>query len=150
NACFNLLLPAVEQPQHKTWTVRLACTGIRSGPQTFGPVYEISCDIKDSGRPRKFLACREFGQIRLSWFAPERGQPVKEYQILRSKGLGQPKQLLSSLSTTSYVDSNVQPDEVYEYYVVAVDADGQRSRPSNYDSARALSGHRVWDAEVTA
>jgi hypothetical protein len=150
--CFEVTMPPVEEPQLKTWTLR-PVFATRGGPppvQPFGPVLEVSCPVVDTARPRNFTACRELGHIRLTWFRPQDGQPAHGYEVCRSLGLGQPKQLLRAVAETGFVDSEVQPDKVYEYYVVALGADGRRSRPSNSDSARALSKRRLWDAEVTA
>jgi hypothetical protein len=150
-ACFEVVLPEVEQPQLKTWTLRPGYVARGSSSlRPFGPALEVSCEIVDGERPRKFIACRELGHIRLSWFRPEHVELFKAYEIYRSQGLGQPKRLVQKVSVTDYVDSNVSPDQVYEYYVVAVAPDGRRSRASNLDSARALAAPRLWDAEVTA
>lgn len=147
-ACFELSLPAVADPQQKTWTVRLAQARRGHAPVAFGPAMDLCCRIVDNRRPAKFFANRELHHIRLTWLPPASGK-VQHYEIFRGKGLNCAKQLLKTTTSLEYVDAEVQPDSIYEYEVVAVYQDGTRSVASAPDAARALSQPRLWDAEIT-
>ena len=73
-------------------------------------------------------------QVDLSWEAPiSSADPVAGYNIFRSTGGSSAYQLLnSSLDTqTTYVDSNVQSGQTFDYIVKSVDASGVESTPSN-------------------
>jgi hypothetical protein len=150
-ASFDVSLPAVEQAQLKTWVLRMsrAKRGV-SGAAPFGAAYEVSCPILDDERPSKFLAHREVGHIRLSWFTPKNPAPVKSYEIYRSENAEERKRLIQTVSQTEYIDASVNPEHAYEYEVVAVRGDGRRTRASAPDSARALAAPRLWDAEIMA
>jgi hypothetical protein len=72
--------------------------------------------------------------VDLSWDAPSSSaDPVVGYNVYRSLSGSSMYQLLnSSVDTgTTYVDSNVQSGQSYDYYVVSVDASGVESVPSN-------------------
>lgn len=106
--------------------------------------------MTDSGAPRKFVAHREIGHVRLQWFPPERDGEIKSYELYRADGFDKPASRIAEVTGTSYIDGEVQPDHAYYYHVVAVDARGRRSRPSNEDNAKALSKPRLYDAEIVA
>jgi len=75
--------------------------------------------------------------VDLSWQAPgSSADPVAGYHIYRSTG-GSAYQLLnSSLDTqTTYVDSNVQSGQSYDYIVKSVDSSGVESTSSNQAAA---------------
>jgi hypothetical protein len=148
-ACFELSLPAVPDPQQKTWTVRLAEGRRGRPPVAFGPVMDLSCRIVDDRLPAKFTANRELHHIRLIWFPPPCGE-VRHYEVYRGVGLNGSKQLLRTTTAPEYVDSELRPDTVYEYEVVAVNRDGTRSPASTPDAARALGQPRLWDAEIVS
>jgi hypothetical protein len=110
----------------------------------------ISVWVTDPHVPRKFIAFREVGHIRLKWFAPELTDDVRRYEIYRSDGFEKPAVLLAKVTGTEYIDENVVKDRAYYYHVVAVNKAGHRSRPSNEDNAKALSKPRFYDAEIIA
>jgi hypothetical protein len=116
----------------------------------FGPVMSVSTEIVELEAPRKFVAHRELGHVRLVWFAPVHREGVESYRIYRAPGFQKEFKLLAQTQRTDYIDENLDRDKAFYYYVVAVRADGRRSRPSNEDNARALSRPRIWDAEIVA
>jgi hypothetical protein len=116
----------------------------------FGPIMSVSTEVVELDAPRKFVAHRELGHARLVWFAPVRREGVKSYEIYRAPGFQKEFKLLAQTERTGYIDEDLEKDKAFYYYIVAVRADGRRSRPSNEDSARALSRPRIWDAEIVA
>ena len=71
-------------------------------------------------------------QVSLSWSAPVNSPvPVSEYNIYRATGSSTSYQLLTSTSNTTYVDSAVQANTAYAYYVTSVASSGTESTPSN-------------------
>ena len=73
-------------------------------------------------------------QVNLSWDAPTSSpDPVAGYNVYRSlSGVSSYTQLNSSVVTqTTYVDTNVQDGQTYDYIVESVDASGVESVPSN-------------------
>ena len=110
----------------------------------------VSTQIIELDAPRKFVAHRELGHVRLVWFTPVRRGGVKAYEIYRAEGFQKEFKLLAQTQRTDYLDENLDKDKAYYYYMVAVRADGRRSRSSNEDNARALSKPRIWDAEIVA
>jgi fibronectin type 3 domain-containing protein len=72
-------------------------------------------------------------QVDLSWSAPSSSaDPVAGYNVYRSTSGSSAFQLLNaSVDTqTTYVDTAVQNDFTYDYYVESVDAFGITSVPS--------------------
>jgi hypothetical protein len=106
--------------------------------------------VADGQTPRKLIAFREVGQVRLRWKAPPQGLPVAGYQIERSEGFSQPYAPLARCERTEYIDKPPVADKTYYYRVRAIYADDQRSRPSNEDNAKALSHPRLFDAQIAA
>jgi fibronectin type 3 domain-containing protein len=73
-------------------------------------------------------------QVDLSWDAPNSSDdPVAGYLVYRSpSGAASFQQLLGlALDQTTYVDTNVQNGQSYDYIVESVDAVGVTSAPSN-------------------
>jgi hypothetical protein len=73
-------------------------------------------------------------QVNLTWDAPTSSpDPVAGYNLYRSpSGASSYMQLNSAVVTqTTYVDSNVQDGQTYDYIVESVDASGNTSSPSN-------------------
>ena len=97
---------------------------------------------------RSLVAFRELGHVRLKWFRAWRAGNVANYEVYRAEGFMKPSELIKTTRETSLVDEPPLKDKAYYYHVVAVDAGGKRSRPSNEDNAQALSKPRFWDAEV--
>jgi hypothetical protein len=145
-ATVTLKLPASENPGYVTHFTRLRSLRGRE----FGPVFAISATVSDPDAPRKLVAFRELGHVRLKWFGPEREPAAASYAIERADGFLQDFHPLDTAVGTEYLDANLQPDHVYYYRVAAVDRRGRRSRPSNEDNARALSRPWTWDAEVVS
>jgi fibronectin type 3 domain-containing protein len=69
-------------------------------------------------------------KVSLNWVAPA-SSSVGGYNIYRATGSNSTYQLLSSSSSTSYVDSSVQANTGYSYYVTSVASAGSESAPSN-------------------
>ncbi len=63
--------------------------------------------------------------ISVGWEAPE-GFSVDHYEVRRD---GKP--VADSLTTTSFSDDGVEPGQKYRYSVVAVDTDGNETRPAS-------------------
>ena len=145
-AVFAVRLPAPETVGRAQYFLRL-CDG---GGRAFGPTFCVATEVFDPDAPRKLVALREFGHIRLKWFAPERADGVREYELQRSTGFAQPFVPIATVRETTYVDSEVQPDKAYYYRVVAITRRGAKSRPSNEDNAKAASRRRIWDAEIVS
>lgn len=114
----------------------------------FGPMFAVAARVTDSECPRKLVAFRERGHIRLKWFAPENSDAVQSYEVYRADGFQKPFSLITAVQGTDYVDSVPVPDKAYYYQVAAIDANGRRSRMSNEDNAKAISQPRFWDAEI--
>jgi len=74
--------------------------------------------------PQNLSACSEIDKIIVSW---DKDNETASYQLFKN-GL-----LLSEISDNFYIDMNVEIDKKYEYYVVAVNNNGQESAPSNHD-----------------
>jgi hypothetical protein len=71
-------------------------------------------------------------QVSLSWTAPANSHvPVTDYNIYRATGSSSSYQLLNSSTSTSFVDSSVQANTAYTYYVTSVSGSGTESSPSN-------------------
>jgi hypothetical protein len=73
-------------------------------------------------------------QVDLSWVAPTSSpDPVAGYNVYRSPSGGSSYVQLNStvVTSTAYVDSNVQDGQTYDYIVESVDAAGIASAPSN-------------------
>lgn len=64
-------------------------------------------------------------QVALSWNAGSGGTAIVGYRVFRN-GVQ-----IANVNTVSYVDNDVRPQILYEYYVVAYDAAGMISPPSN-------------------
>ena len=138
-------MPAPQTQGYVSHSLRLR----RGDSQWFGPLVGLSAMVKDENAPCKLVAFREFGQVRLKWFAPQREENVASYEVYRADGFMKPFELLKTTKETDFVDEPPVKDSAYFYHVVAIDGKGNRSRPSNDDNAKALSKPRIWDAEVT-
>ena len=146
NTSFGIEFPAQEEAGYATWYYRLR----DKDGNWFGPVMSVSGNFVELEAPRKFVAHRELGHIRLQWFAPKSGEEVKEYRVFRAEGFQKPFKKLASVKGTEFMDESGAKDHAYYYNVRAVSKDGKVSRPSNDDNARALSKPRIWDAEIVA
>ena len=118
--------------------------------RAFGPAGSISFTAEDLGAPRKLVAHRELGHVRVQWFAPEGHGSIKGYELFRAEGLDKPFRSIVELAGFEYIDSDIEKDKAYFYRVMAVDSRGRKSRPSNEDNAKASSKARIYDAEITA
>lgn len=86
-------------------------------------------------------------QVVLTWSAPASpADPIIGYDLYRTEGNSGPfeKVNASPLTATTYTDDTVQPGTVYIYYVVSVDAKGNRSRSSPTWSV-TIPGHAPRD-----
>jgi len=82
-------------------------------------------------------------QINLSWTASTDNVAVTGYQIQRCQGTGCNAfaQIAAPAGTgTTYVDTGLSPSVSYSYQVIATDAAGNPSSPSNISSATTLAG----------
>lgn len=143
-SAFSIKLPPQETPGNVSYKLRLR----DSKHHWFGPVFSATTKIVDSTIPRKLVAHREIEHTRLKWFAPENSADVKSYEIYRADGFDKPFNLLTTCSTTEYIDKDLNMDKVYYYRVIAVNVNGNKSRTSNEDNARAISKPRIYDAEI--
>jgi hypothetical protein len=77
-------------------------------------------------------------EVDLSWNAPASSpDPVAGYNVYRAPGGGTAYEQLNSaaVTQTTYVDTNVQDGQTYDYIVESVDASGNTSAPSNMAAA---------------
>jgi fibronectin type 3 domain-containing protein len=77
-------------------------------------------------------------QVTLSWDPPSSSSdPVVGYDIYRATSGGSTYELLNSStdSQTTYIDTNVQANVSYVYYVTSVDSSGAQSSSSNVVTA---------------
>jgi hypothetical protein len=75
-------------------------------------------------------------QVNLSWAAPTgSSDPVAGYNVYRAASGSGAFALLTSVSTTAYVDTAVQSGSSYDYKVTSVDSSGTESAPSNTTTA---------------
>lgn len=139
-------LPRSEMPGYTTQSLRLRC----GRDAWFGPTYSFSAAVQDADAPRKLVAFREVGHVRLKWFAPVSGHPVREYEIQRAEGFGMPFTTLVRMAGDEYIDTDLTKDTAYYYRVVAIDQAGRPSRPSNEDNASAIAKARFYDAEIVS
>jgi titin len=82
-------------------------------------------------------------QINLSWTASTDNVAVTGYQIQRCQGAGCNAfaQIAAPAGTgTSYIDTGLSPSVSYCYEIIATDAAGNLSSPSNVSSATTLAG----------
>lgn len=82
-------------------------------------------------------------KVALSWYSSTDNVAVKGYTLLRD---GLP---VASTTSTSFVDSNLVPNTSYSYRVIAFDAAGNISNPSNEIIAKTL-GVGVFTGKVTS
>ena len=90
--------------------------------------------------PTGLGAIGETGGIRLGWTAPGDAD-VAGYRLYRATSADGPWTLLNPaalLTTTSYLDTNTAPAQVWHYHVAAVDASGNESAPSANASAERM------------
>jgi len=77
-------------------------------------------------------------QINLAWTASTDNVGVTGYQVYRSSAgsqIGSAATLVATVTTTSYGDTGLSPNLGYDYYVVAIDAAGNKSLASATASA---------------
>jgi len=76
-------------------------------------------------------------EVDLLWNAPANSAvPVVGYNVYRSPSGAGLYQLMNSsiVSQTTYIDKSIQAGQIYDYFVVSVDASGVTSVPSNTSS----------------
>lgn len=139
---------AANVPQRQRLRARLYHEG-KDPSGWFGPVIELFTDVRNSRAPREFIALREVGHTRLSWFAPALGAPEHGYEILRAEGIDGEERAVAKVTATEYIDKDVKPDVEYYYRVRALGAHADDSAVSRRDNARGISAARIWDAEIT-
>jgi chitodextrinase len=77
-------------------------------------------------------------QVNLTWTAGTDNIGIVSYDVYRSTGAGDPA-VVGSSTTTSFGDSNLSPNTTYAYYVVAKDASGNVSPPSDTATVKTLA-----------
>jgi hypothetical protein len=145
---FPVSLPSQEAPGYVTCSFRLN----DPAGDWFGPVIFLSTQFVEWDAPRKLVAFREVGHVRLKWFerSAQRAGGLEGTILYRSEGFQQPMRLYRQFpaGVTEFVDSDLELDHAYYYQVTALRAGGRESRSSNEDNAKALSAPRLWDAEI--
>lgn len=97
-----------------------------------------SADTEAPSVPRNFTAeMASKTQINLRWEASTDNVKVASYDIYRSSG-GSAAESLGTWTSTSVGNINLSENTEYSYYVVAVDAAGNRSQPS--ETVKASTG----------
>jgi hypothetical protein len=80
--------------------------------------------------PADVLAIRAENGVRLRWL-PSGGEPYSEVAVLRAEGRGRPLELIRLTGdTVSYLDTSVRRGSEYTYFLVTLDAEGNRSLPT--------------------
>jgi hypothetical protein len=80
--------------------------------------------------PADVLAIRAENGVRLRWL-PSGGEPYSEVAVLRAEGRGRPLELIRLTGdTVSYLDTSVRRGSEYKYFLVTLDAEGNRSLPT--------------------
>jgi hypothetical protein len=90
--------------------------------ESFSPEAQITVDRIAPGAPDRLAATVASGTVQLSWHAPADGSDVRGYRILRDG------QAVGSVSDLDFTDT--PPAGSHSYTVVAVDAAGNVSKPS--------------------
>ncbi|WDE05189.1 hypothetical protein SG34_028500 [Thalassomonas viridans] len=72
-------------------------------------------------------------EISLSWQAPQDTTSLDSYVIFRNG------EQVATTQTTSFIDTSLNANSTYNYYVVATDGLAGNSQPSNSDSAKTLA-----------
>jgi hypothetical protein len=139
-------LPAGQTPGRFWNSLRLKT----SSGDGIGPFIGVASRIVNQEVPRKLVAYREVGQIRLKWFAPVKGETPAAYELERAEGFDQPFTVLAKVEGTEYIDRVVTPDKAYYYRVAALNSNGKRSQPGNEDNAKAITQPRILDAEIVS
>ncbi|HTF26004.1 MAG TPA: fibronectin type III domain-containing protein [Candidatus Limnocylindria bacterium] len=92
-------------------------------------------------------------QINLSWTASTDNVGVTGYQIQRCQGVSCTtlSQIAAPTGTgTTYVDTGLSPSTSYSYEIIAADAAGNQSLPSNLGTATTLAGPPAIPSNLTA
>jgi len=130
----------VASPATGTWTVRVTATVMPEPNQDFSIVTSHGAAAPDlPPDPPTGLDANpgtNEGEIDVSW--NPNPEPDLDYYVLeRADNPGFSGSSTFNVSTTSYTDTGLTPGETYHYRVIAVDAGGNESPPSNVDSAVA-------------
>lgn len=95
----------------------------------------LPTDTTPPTQPTKLVATTvNASQINLSWTASTDDVGVANYTVWRSSGTASAIKI-ATVTTTSYGNTNLSASTKYNYYVVAVDAAGNSSKPSTTVSA---------------
>lgn len=137
-------LPVSDAPGAVTWFYRM----LDDQGHWFGPVFPVSVQVVDSDAPRKLIAHRELGHVRVQWFPSKNSGGIEGYNLYRADGFGKEFVFLKKVDGTEYIDDVPQKDKAYYYRVTAVKRGGRESQPSNEDNAKSLSKPRQYDAEI--
>lgn len=128
-----------------TYYYRVRATNA-SGDSAYSNVANAAtpADITPPTAPSSLTAtATNASQINLSWTASTDNVGVTGYKIQRCQGTGCTTFVQVAVPTgtgTTYSDTNLLPSTSYSYQVIATDAAGNPSTPSNTASATTLSG----------
>ena len=88
------------------------------------------------------VATRSFGQITLSWSAPDDdgGVALNQYSIYRSDSMSPPSSPIATQDGTRYVDRNIESGRTYYYWVAASNSIGMGAL-SNMATASPLAAN---------
>ncbi|HEX4005035.1 MAG TPA: choice-of-anchor D domain-containing protein [Acidobacteriaceae bacterium] len=109
-----------------TGAVSVASNSLSSNPSTIG--------VSGTGESIS-------NEVDLSWAPPKAsGDAIEGFAIYRAINMSSTYELIGSTTSgqRSYSDTTVLPHTTYSYYVVAEDAAGNQSAPSNFYSAAIL------------
>ncbi|HVE84233.1 MAG TPA: Ig-like domain-containing protein [Myxococcales bacterium] len=87
--------------------------------------------------PANLTATAGRRKISLAWSASTDNVGVTGYQVWRAQSAGGPFSLIASTTSLSYINSGLSSGSTWYYQVVAVDAAGNASAPSNTASTTA-------------
>ncbi|HUP26059.1 MAG TPA: Ig-like domain-containing protein [Candidatus Limnocylindrales bacterium] len=128
---------------NRTWTTASFINATFAFPSviTFG---SIANDTQAPTAPASLTAAAQsVSQINLSWSASSDNIGVTGYDIYRNSAK------IGTVATTSYSDSGLSASTSYGYYVIAHDATGNTSPPSNTANA-TTSANPVTQADTVA
>ncbi len=108
------------------------------------PSEEVSATIPTTvpGAIDNLVATRSFGQITLSWSAPDDdgGVALNQYSIYRSDSMSPPSSPIATQDGTRYVDRNIESGRTYYYWVAASNSIGMGAL-SNMATASPLAAN---------
>jgi beta-glucosidase len=130
--------------------IRINQTGAARGD--WWSIYDINAALRDDlGSPHEVSAAGYNGFIRVDWFAPsEVFFAAHHYDVYRDGAL-----VRGGLADTRYVDTDVRPNKIYTYEIVAVASGGENTPKSEPARARCRAENTQiprnnWSADASA